>query len=131
MKNDINRIQDGETTKYNSSLDILKRINTLWQEANTSRRLPPIEGTNLWVETLNCLESELSPFLNDAEEKEVASVRVSPMQPNLDRKFLSAALIFRRNDCEKYEKVLRRLFHSKGMGLRADESLGDVILGGA
>jgi hypothetical protein len=120
---DLQRIREGEATKYNSSFDILSRINALWVDANNFRRMKG--GVGLWVETLYALESELSPFLNKEEEKRVEEARVPPV-PNDPRSWVIA-----RTRAEAFEKVLRELFHKKGMGLKAGDNLDSVMLGGA
>ena len=125
MIEDIQRMRDGDASKYNSSLDILRRINLLWDQANRARQSDYGNGAmEFWVKTLHALDSELCSFLNEEEEKtlDVMRVRVpGDKLPNYVKMLLHPKI-------DRYERQLRMLFHSKGFGLRAGEDVGSAIL---
>lgn len=123
--------EDGES-KFNKSLDDLKRISRLQDMANYWSCQPSLDGRVGWMNILAALDRELSPYLNTNEENALKSLRVLSLPDNRYQKLLgntpSPQLTAK---LDLWERKLRELISSKGMGLVAKDTDQIFILPGA
>lgn len=109
---DINRMRDGDVSLFNSSLATLYRMHQLFVEANY---FSSDNKTTDWWRTLQVIDRELSPYLNDEEEEALEDVRVFDV--NSDKRLYS----YLNKRLDKYERKLREYHALKGFGLKASD----------
>lgn len=119
MSNDIERLQGGEGSKFNSSLADLERLHNLLLIANRAS----INGSlKEWLGALKALDRELSPYLSQEEMEDVKKKRISSV-PNDTRAYGVAY-----DKLEAYENLLRRYRSLKKLGIVAEDDASTAAL---
>jgi hypothetical protein len=112
---EIEKIREG-STQYNSNLDILQRINKLWEEANLySRETNNYPLIKAWYAVLQAIDREISPYLTTQEVQELTPYRNITIMDTKRMKVTPSFNISRRLD--EYERKLRQFHAKKGMGM--------------
>lgn len=129
---DLEKLRTDGETKYNSSLDILMRINRLIEYAETSSFSNSLEGLSHWRNALAALQREVKPYCNETElkllkEKEVKDI---PNHNIVNRYRMSVDESSIRSKLEDWEDNIRIILGRKGMALKAGRNIGTAIAGG-
>lgn len=112
---DLERMKEGDSSEFNSSLATLMRMHQEFVEANYYSGLNNLQGIQAWLGALRALDREISPYLGPEEKEQLNSVRVKQMlgDPRLVPHY------FERLD--NYERLLREFHAKKGFGLKASD----------
>lgn len=133
MANDLDRIRQGDSTLYNSTLDILQRINKLQEQAIMASYMHTPEGVLLWRNILEAMVREVYPYCSpeELEELQLNAVSESPIANALRNGRPSKPLIINyRKKLDRWEKVIRKIIAAHGMALKAGRDTSLAILGG-
>jgi len=117
LRKDLDKLQEGSGSQFNSSLATLMRMHQEMLEANYHSGFFTIQGAINWHAALRSLERELFPYMNEEEALLVDKSRVV----NIRKDNRMVAYYFERLD--KYERVLRSIHASKGFGITAKERM--------
>lgn len=124
---DLDIIQNGGTTEYNSNAEFIRQLNNLFLECNALSITNELEGCRSWHNKLNCIDRMIYPLLNDKERKELIDLRRKAEVPHTSRPNLRLVLMEKR-EIDLYERYLRELVHKKGLGVRAGLGAGAAIM---
>lgn len=123
--------EDGES-KFNKSLDDLKRISRLQDMANYWSCQQTLDGRIGWMNILAALDRELSPYLDTNQEQELKPLRVTSLPDGRYTKLLgNNPLQQHTTKLDAWERKLREIITAKGMGLVAKDTDQIFILPGA
>lgn len=129
-----NALTDGEA-KYNSSLDILKRINGWFYGAGlAATESADLYGLSKWARILHKIERELKPYMNADERAHVRKYRVNGVPTELeilsDKRHARAIYGKFYEMLDAYETTLGEIHASKNMGIIAKEKDQVFIISG-
>jgi len=119
MAEDLNRLQAGDGSKFNSSIADLERIHLLLvssNQASISHSYP------LWIGSLRALDREISPYLNREEEEDLTKYRVTGIPT--DKR--ASVMICKRLD--DYERRLRYYRSKKKLGIVAEDDASTAAM---
>lgn len=133
--NDVSRLQaDDGTGKYDSHLDILRRINQLLAQVILASCAENWQGTRVWYSLLSALSREILPYLSPEEQKTLRDARSPPPPIGLagtePRKHSEQLRYLYRAHLERWEDCIRSFIAKKGLGLKAHQGHGGLFLGG-
>ena len=117
---DVDRFREGDTSKYNTSLDILMRINRLIEYAETSSFSNNLEGLVHWRNALSALQREVKPYCNEQEAEHLLKLTVKPL-PNplvVQKLRMNVDEGTIRSQLEAWEDMIRLLLGKKGMAMK-------------
>lgn len=117
--NDLERLQGGDGSKFNSSIADLERMHNLLLAAN---RASIYGNVREWLGALKALDRELSPYLNEQEREEIKKVRLGSVP--YDERARGAV----SDRLERYENELRRFRSKKKLGIIADDDVTTAAL---
>lgn len=129
---DLDRLRTGDETKYNSSLDILTRINRLTEYAELSSFQPGLQGLTSWRNALSAMQREVIPYCNEDERSVIKKLEVRTIpDPSMMRRhratFDEPGL---RKSLEEWEEKIREVMAHKGMGLKSGKDPGKAMIDG-
>jgi len=127
---DLDKLQNEGDSKYNSSIDILMRINRLIEYAEQGSFNENLDGLRQWRQALAALTREVKPYCNKEQRATLEKAVVSQVpNPAVARRFhvqVNEQEI--RKKLEHWEDVIRELLAKKGMALKAGKDPGKSIL---
>jgi len=108
-------------SEFNSSLDVLTRINVLFQQANLMAYNEDYKG---WSRILNIIHRELYKFIPEKEKdgmlKTIMWIHEQTLFLNSEN--ISKELYWKMHNTDTF---LRNVFHSSGLGLKTKEEDDD------
>lgn len=119
MSDDLFRIQSGDGSKFNSSLADLERMHNLLVLANQACIVGDLMT---WLNSLQTLDREISPYLNEKEDEELESVRVYGFPTDV-----KASSIAKRK-LGVYERKLRFYRSKKKLGIVAEDDASSAAM---
>ena len=124
MAKDVEAFGSGEGSSiFNSTLQCILRLDNLWKQSNYYSSMPGMSGLNGWCACLNSIDRELSAMYSKEDESQVDVVRVRTVD---GRRGILGLEDTQRIKLDRFERVLRRIQQSKGLGVKADpEADGD------
>lgn len=128
MGNELDRLQKGEESRYNSTLDILRRVNSLIEDCVRASSNDTSAARQAWFFTLEALDRELRPYLNKEQVTQLNESR--PKAFGVQRGLQTGMGSPSRGQLKIYENQIRFLLAAKGMQLAPGKDKGSLILGG-
>ena len=128
MSVDKNEFEDNES-KFNKSIDDLRRISELERQANMFRCMNNWDTHMLWMNTLAAIDAEISCYLEKTDEEELNKLRIYELKPMRYRKLLGnipPSSVTKKLD--EWDRKLRVLIQKKGMGIVAKDKDRSFIL---
>lgn len=125
---DIDRIQQGGTTEFNSNLQVIERLHYLTVQANAASMGTTLQDCQAWFDFLCCMHREISPLLNKTEVEDLETYRKKGKVPSGARRINTTLLMLEKEELHNYEQRLRYYIHKKGLGVRAREDAGAAIM---
>lgn len=118
---DLEKLRVDGDSKYNSSLDILQRINRLIEFAETSSFHNDLYGLTNWRNALSALAREVMPYCSPKERDELKAMSVAPLPHGgtVQRYHIRVNEQQIRGQLENWEYRIRELLAAKGMGLKS------------
>lgn len=128
MVSDINKYIEGES-KFNKSLEDLRRLSILQDQANQASYIHSWQGLQLWFDILERIDSEITPMLKPEQVKELEQNRPLPLPTNINHKILGVTPpINIRRQLVNYHNTLNKLIIAKGLGFQIKEVRKSFIL---
>jgi len=114
----LNKIQEGQGSKFDSGVASLERMHSEMIKANFNSSDYTLQGMRGWFSALKSLERELYPYLSKEDKSELDKVRMKtlPAHSKLLQTYFSKL--------DSYDKILRTLHATKGFGL--NNNSGDI-----
>jgi len=125
---DLDRIQAGGTTEFNSNLQIIERLHYLTVQANHASMGRTMQDLKVWYNLLTCMDREIDPLLNENQRKELAMLRKKAKVPENVLRPTSRFVELEKEELDNYERKIRYFMHKKGLGVRAKEDAGAAIM---
>ena len=124
---DIETLQSGGTTEFNSNVQTIIRLNNLWTQANTVSMGRTLSDCHAWFSILSAIDREIHPLLNDQEKKDIDKLRRKAEVPQSTRENPNMIRL-EKEELDRYERELRQLTTKKGLGVRAGLDAGKAIM---
>jgi len=118
INNSLEKIQEGQGSKFDSGVASLERMHTEMVKANMFSGEFSLRGMQSWFASLKNLERELFPYLDAESLTAIGKKRLSKLPSS------SKLLHFYFNKLDAYDKELRLVHASKGFGL--NNNTGDI-----
>lgn len=113
-------LRKGEAqAEYNSNLTTIMRIDDLKRKIDNEVPLivDSFDGIKLWLRFVHSLDKEVSPLLNEAEEKDLSLYRIKEL---INIRNPSSSILSRlRLRVNNYERRVRHYIQIKGLGVTA------------
>ena len=124
---DIETIQNGGTTEFNSNIQVIMRLHELINRANFYSGGNTINDLQSWHSILLTIDRELYPLMNKKETEKILLLRkraAVPFLPRPDNSFIR----LQKLELDDYERELRIIMYSKGLGVKAGMKASEAIM---